>query len=76
MLELAEPLPDGPSVKALMEYAREYDIVILAGLFEKDADGNLLKAQICVDKNGLIASHRKLHPFINPHLTPGNLYHF
>jgi predicted amidohydrolase len=74
MLDLAEPLPDGPSVKKLMEYAREYDIVILAGLFERDADGNLFKVQVCVDKDGLVARHRKLHPFINPHLTPGNAY--
>ena len=43
-------------------------------LFEQGADGKLYKAQVCVDKNGLIASHRKLHPFINPHLTPGNSY--
>jgi 5-aminopentanamidase len=74
LLQLAEPLPGGSSVEKLMEYAREYDIVILAGLFEKDAEGNLFKAQICVDKNGLIAKHRKLHPFINPHLTAGNTY--
>jgi predicted amidohydrolase len=29
---------------------------------------------VCVDKNGLIAKYRKLHPFINPHLTPGDAY--
>src|SRR6476660_8362160 len=74
MIALAEPIPDGPSVTTLIEYAREYDIVILAGQFELGADGNLYKAQVCVDKNGLVASHRKLHPFINPHLTPGNRY--
>ena len=74
MLQLAEPLPGGPSVEILSEYAKEYDIVILAGLFEKDDAGNLYKAEICVDKNGMVAKHRKLHPFINPHLTPGNTY--
>lgn len=74
MLELAEPIPEGPSIAKLVEYAGEYDITILAGLFEKDEEGNLYKAQVCVNKNGLIASHRKLHPFINPHLIPGNAY--
>ena len=74
MMQLAEPLPDGPAVAKLAEYAREYDITILAGLFEKDNEGNLFKAQICVDKNGLVAKHRKLHPFINPHLIPGDSY--
>jgi predicted amidohydrolase len=74
MLDLAEFIPDGLSVKKLTENAREFDIVILAGLFEKDADNKLYKAQVCVDKNGLVAKYRKLHPFINKHLTPGNEY--
>jgi len=74
MIEVAEPIPDGTCIQKLIEYAKEYDIVILAGLFEKDAKENLFKAQVCVDKNGLIAKHRKLHPFINPNLTPGDSY--
>ena len=74
MLHLAEPIPDGNSVKTLIEIAREFDIIILAGLFEKDKDEKLYKTYICVDKNGLVAKFRKLHPFINPHLTPGDSY--
>ncbi|WPU96655.1 nitrilase family protein [Mucilaginibacter sabulilitoris] len=74
MLDVAELIPDGPSIRELTTYAREFDIAILAGLFEKDADDNLFKAYVCVDKSGLVAKHRKLHPFINPHLTPGNSY--
>jgi len=74
MIELAEPVPDGPSIATLRDYAEEFNITILAGLFEKDAEGNLFKPQVCVDKNGLVASHRKLHPFINPFLTPGDSY--
>jgi len=74
MLELAEEIPDGPSIKKLQEFAEAYNIVILAGLFEKDKEGNLFKAYVCVDKTGLVARHRKLHPFINPNLLPGNEY--
>ncbi|UPZ35745.1 nitrilase family protein [Sphingobacterium sp. PCS056] len=74
MLDLAELIPDGPSVKALIAIAKEYQITILAGLFEKDALGALFKAYICVDETGLIAKHRKLHPFINPHLSAGTAY--
>lgn len=74
MLELAECIPEGPSIGRLTEISRKNDIVVLAGLFEKDADDNLFKAYVCVDKNGLVAKYRKLHPFINPFLTPGNLY--
>jgi predicted amidohydrolase len=74
MLELAEFIPEGKSIQSLREIAREHDITILAGLFEKDRDDKLYKAYVCVDRNGVIAKHRKLHPFINPHLTPGDSY--
>ncbi|HEX6226035.1 MAG TPA: nitrilase family protein [Chryseolinea sp.] len=74
MLDVAEPIPDGPSIKKLTEIARKNKIVILAGLFEKDSSDNLFKAYVCVTENGLHAKFRKLHPFINPHLTPGNQY--
>lgn len=74
MLDLAEFIPDGPSVAKLTSIAKKSNMVILAGLFEKDKNDNLYKAYVCVDKNGLVAKYRKLHPFINPHLTPGNEY--
>jgi predicted amidohydrolase len=74
MLEVAEIIPDGPSILKLAEIAGKYDITILAGLFEKDKEDNIFKAYVCVDKNGLIAKHRKLHPFINAHINPGNSY--
>ncbi len=74
MLELAEIIPDGPSIVRLTKIAEKHNITILAGLFEKEKDDSLYKAYVCVDKTGLIAKHRKLHPFINPHLNPGNGY--
>ncbi len=74
MLDVAEFIPDGPSIAQLTEIAWKHDIVILAGLFEKDANDNLYKAQVCVDKNGLVAKYRKLHPFVNPHILPGDKY--
>jgi predicted amidohydrolase len=74
LLDIAEFIPDGASVKKLAAIARKNQIVVLAGLFEKDADDKIYKAYVCVDENGLVAKFRKLHPFINPHLTPGNEY--
>ena len=74
MLELAEIIPEGPSITSLSQIAKKHNITILAGLFEKDKENNLYKAYVAVDKNGLIAKHRKLHPFINPNLNPGNSY--
>lgn len=74
MLDLAEFIPEGESIERLMQIAKDNDIVLLAGLFEKDENDNLFKAYVCVDKNGLVAKFRKLHPFINPHLTAGDSY--
>ncbi|WP_194299405.1 MULTISPECIES: nitrilase family protein [Chryseobacterium] len=74
MLHIAELIPAGESIKKLQQIASQYAITILAGLFEKDEDNNLFKAYVCVDQTGLKAKYRKLHPFINPHLTPGNEY--
>jgi predicted amidohydrolase len=74
LLDVAEFIPDGESVLRLTEIAKNYNIVILAGLFEKDEAENIYKAYVCVDKNGLVAKYRKLHPFINPHITPGDQY--
>src|SRR5436190_12393276 len=74
MLELAEFIPAGETVARLREIAQQSGIVVLAGLFEKDENGSVFKAYVCVDRNGLVAKYRKLHPFINPHLTPGNEY--
>lgn len=74
MLELAEPVPNGRSVEALIAIARKNNIAILAGLFEKDDEDKIYKAYVCVDQNGFVASHRKLHPFINPHILPGDHY--
>ncbi|CAC9973830.1 nitrilase family protein [Flavobacterium panici] len=74
MLDLAEIIPSGESIIKLTEIAKKNDIIILAGLFEKDENNNLFKAHVCVDKNGLVAKYRKLHPFINPYLTAGDSY--
>ncbi|MBX6312756.1 MAG: nitrilase [Isosphaeraceae bacterium] len=72
---LAEPVPDGPSVKALIGIAREYGVVVMAGLIEAGADGRLYKCYVTVGPDGYITKFHKLHPFINPHLTPGRGYH-
>lgn len=74
LLELAEYVPDGPSVQQLIAIAGEAGITLLAGLFERDEEGRVYKTCVCVNGQGLVARFRKLHPFINPHLTPGDQY--
>jgi len=74
MLALAELIPEGESISKLVDIAEKNNIIILAGIFEKDKNDNLYNSYVCVDKNGLIAKARKLHPFINPNLQPGDYY--
>jgi predicted amidohydrolase len=71
---LAEVIPGGASVAALGMIARRYGITVLAGIFERGEDGDLYNAYMCVDRTGVVAKHRKIHPFINPHLKPGREY--
>lgn len=74
LLAVAEHIPDGPSIRELTAIARDFGLVVLAGLFEKDGEDRIYKAYVAVDKSGLVAKFRKLHPFINPHITPGSSY--
>jgi predicted amidohydrolase len=74
MLALANVIPEGEITQALIAIAKNNKITVLAGLFEKDVSDNLYKAYVCVDGDGLKARFRKLHPFINPHILPGNEY--
>ncbi len=71
---VAEPVPDGPSVKKLIEIAREFKTVVMAGLVEIDTDGKIYNCYVTVSADGFITKYHKLHTFVNPHLSPGNEY--
>ena len=71
---VAEPVPDGDSIKRLESLARTHDIVIMAGLFERDDLGRVFNTYVTVGPDGFVTSFRKLHPFVNPHLSPGDGY--
>lgn len=73
LLALAEPVPSGPSTQELMSISREVGVPILAGLFEED-QGDVYNTYVCVDGNELVARFRKLHAFVNSHLSSGNEY--
>jgi predicted amidohydrolase len=70
---IAEPVPDGPSVGALIDIAREHRVVVMAGLIENDR-GRFHNCYITVGPDGYITRFRKLHTFISPFLTPGDEY--
>lgn len=74
LLEVAEPVPEGPSVRELVKIAREFNIVVMAGLVERDAQQRCYNSYVTVGVDGFVTRFRKLHPFVNPHLTPGDEY--
>ncbi|HEY2348247.1 MAG TPA: nitrilase-related carbon-nitrogen hydrolase [Puia sp.] len=74
LFDLCEFIPDGESIGRLQSISEKNKITLLAGLFEKDEHGDIYKAYVCVDKTGLVAKHRKLHPFVNKAILPGNEY--
>lgn len=73
LLAVAEPVPDGPSVQELIKIAREFRTVVMAGLVERE-NGKAYNCYVTVGPHGFITRYRKLHTFINPHLTPGDQY--
>ncbi|MBI2190627.1 MAG: nitrilase family protein [Planctomycetes bacterium] len=74
LLAVAEPVPDGPSTQQLVQIAREFRTVVMAGLVERDSENRAYNCYVTVGPDGFITRHRKLHTFINPHLTPGSAY--
>lgn len=74
LLAVAERVPDGPSVGKLIDIAREFRVVVMAGLFEKDHEDKIYNCYVTVGPDGFITKFRKLHTFISPHLTPGDRY--
>ncbi|UJH90191.1 nitrilase family protein [Antarcticibacterium sp. 1MA-6-2] len=74
LLAIAEEIPGGDSIMKLIEISAKHNIAILVGLFEKDKENNIYNSYVCVYENRVVAKYRKLHPFINPHLVPGENY--
>jgi N-carbamoylputrescine amidase len=71
---LAEPVPSGPSSRALTRLAQEYHMTIGAGLVEIADDGILYNTYVVAMSNGELQRHRKIHCFINPHMSCGSEY--
>ena len=71
---LSEPVPDGPSTRALCELAAEHDIIVAAGLIEQDDDGTLYNTYVVSLPDGRVEKHRKLHCFISPYMESGSRF--
>jgi predicted amidohydrolase len=73
LFDLAEEVPSGESTRELIRMAGKYKVGLLAGLLEKEND-KVYNTYVCVTGDGFVARFRKLHPFINAHLSAGNEY--
>lgn len=77
--QLAEPIP-GPSTEALQPIAKELNVVIIASLFEKRAEGLYHNTTAVIDADGsYLGKYRKMHIPDDPayyekfYFTPGDL---
>jgi len=73
ILDQAEEIPSGESVKQLIRIAGKYNVALLAGLVEKEGE-RVYNTYVCVTGEGFVAKYRKLHPFISQYLSTGNEY--
>jgi len=56
----AEPVP-GPSVEALATLSQKKNILILAGLAERNDNGSVFASHVALAPDGLLGVYRKLH---------------
>jgi N-carbamoylputrescine amidase len=71
---LSEPIPDGPTIKKLVELAERYTAYLIVGMAEREGD-ELYNSAVLVGPEGYVTKYRKLHLWSEEKLlyTPGNL---
>ena len=74
LVELAEPVFDGPSPRALLTLAVENQMTIGAGLVEIAEDGQMYNTYVVAMPNGECRRHRKLHAFVSEFVSSGSEY--
>ena len=79
--ESAEEVPNGPTVKKLQEVAKQYNMVLVVPIYEKEGKGVLYNTAAVIDADGTyLGKYRKTHiPQVAPgfwekfYFRPGNL---
>jgi predicted amidohydrolase len=74
LLELAEPVFEGPSSQLLAAWSREFGITIGAGLVELADDGRLYNTYVAAMPNGEFARHRKIQAFEHDDIASGDQF--
>ncbi|MBM4397491.1 MAG: acyltransferase [Deltaproteobacteria bacterium] len=63
LARVAEPVPDGPTARALVSLAVRGRCAVVAGVAERGDDGRLFNSAIALDGGGVRAVYRKVHLF-------------
>ncbi|HWH69254.1 MAG TPA: nitrilase family protein [Candidatus Sulfotelmatobacter sp.] len=71
---LAEPVPDGPSVRRLAKLAQQHQVSVGAGLVEAAESGAFHNSYVVALPNGTLHRHRKLHAFEHDAIRSGSEY--
>ena len=67
--QLAEPVPDGPTVRLMQEQARRHGMVMVVPVFEEEITGLFYNTAAVIDSDGTyLGKYRKNHL---PHVAPG-----
>lgn len=69
---LAEPIPDGPSFRRLIEMAERHGVAIGAGWVEAGNDGAFYNSYVVALPDGTFHRHRKIHAFEHPLVRSGS----
>lgn len=65
----AEPIPDGPTIKKMQEVAKQYQMVLVVPIYEKEQTGVYYNTAAVIDADGsYLGKYRKNHI---PHVAPG-----
>lgn len=69
---IAEDTARGPSVRRVQALARRHGIVVMFGMLERAAGGDLFNTYVVVDpEQGAVFQHRKIHAFENSAIRQG-----
>jgi N-carbamoylputrescine amidase len=79
--DAAEEVPDGPTIKKMQELAKEYNMVLVVPVYEREGKGVLYNTAAVIDADGtFLGKYRKTHiPQVAPgfwekfYFRPGNL---
>ncbi|MBO6740320.1 MAG: acyltransferase [Phycisphaerales bacterium] len=67
--DLAEPIPDGPTIRLMQDLAKQHAMVLIVPIYEQEMPGVLYNTAAVIDDEGTyLGKYRKHHI---PHLYPG-----